>query len=55
MPSIKTAIVSNSPWGSSANAWRHELMRHGLLERVDAAVFCGDVGWRKPNPAAQER
>jgi putative hydrolase of the HAD superfamily len=52
---IKTAIVSNTPWGSSANVWRNELARHGLLERVDAAVFCGDVGWRKPNPAPFQR
>ena len=52
---IKTAIVSNTPWGSSANVWRNELARHGLLERVDTAVFCGDVGWRKPNPAPFQR
>jgi len=52
---IKTAIVSNTPWGSSASVWRHELARHGLLERVDAAVFCGDVGWRKPHPAPFQR
>ena len=52
---IKTAIVSNTPWGSSATAWRDELVRHGLLQRVDASVFCGDVGWRKPNPAPFQR
>ena len=52
---IKTAIVSNTPWGSPASAWRNELARHGLLERVDASVFCGDVGWRKPNPAPFRR
>lgn len=52
---IKTAIVSNSPWGSSASAWRNELARHGLLERVDVSVFCGDVGWRKPNSAPFQR
>ena len=52
---IKTAIVSNTPWGSSASMWRNELARHGLLERVDASVFCGDVGWRKPNPAPFQR
>ena len=52
---IKTAIVSNTPWGSSASAWRNELARHGLLERVDASVFCGDVGWRKPHPAPFQR
>jgi putative hydrolase of the HAD superfamily len=44
----KTAIVSNTPWGSPAGPWRRELARHGLLELVDAAVFCVDVGWRKP-------
>ena len=52
---IKTAIVSNTPWGSPPSAWRNELARHGLLERVDASVFCGDVGWRKPNPAPFRR
>jgi len=52
---IKTAIVSNTPWGSSASVWRNELARHRLLERVDASVFCGDVGWRKPNPASFRR
>ena len=52
---IKTAIVSNTPWGSPASAWRSELARHGLLERVDAVVFCVDVGWRKPHRAPFER
>jgi len=52
---IKVGIVSNSPWGSSATLWRQELSRHGLLESVDAVVFCGDVGWRKPNPAPFNR
>jgi FMN phosphatase YigB (HAD superfamily) len=41
---IKTAIVSNTPWGSPADAWRAELTRHGLLDKVDAAVYCMDVG-----------
>jgi putative hydrolase of the HAD superfamily len=45
---IKTAIVSNAPWGSPASLWHGELDRLGLSELVDAAVFCGDVGWRKP-------
>jgi putative hydrolase of the HAD superfamily len=48
---IKTAIVSNTPWGSPADAWRGELKRHGLLEAVDAVVFCVDIGWRKPHRA----
>ena len=52
---IKTAIVSNTPWGSPASAWRTELARHGLLERVDAVVFCVDVGWRKPHRAPFDR
>ena len=44
----KTAIVSNSPWGSPATLWREEIERLGLRSQVDADVFCGDVGWRKP-------
>ena len=52
---IKTAIVSNTPWGSPADAWRAELTRHGLLDKVDAAVFCMDVGWRKPHRAPFDR
>lgn len=47
---VKTAIISNTPWGSPAHIWRRELDRHDLSELVDAAVFCGDVGWRKPDP-----
>jgi HAD superfamily hydrolase (TIGR01509 family) len=52
---VKTAIVSNTPWGSPADLWRDELARHGLLQRVDAAVFCMDVGWRKPHRAPFDR
>jgi len=52
---IKTAIVSNTPWGSPAGAWRAELTRHGLLDKVDASVFCMDVGWRKPHRAPFDR
>jgi len=52
---IKTAIVSNTPWGSPASAWRAELSRHGLLDKVDATVFCMDVGWRKPHRAPFDR
>jgi HAD superfamily hydrolase (TIGR01509 family) len=47
---IRTAVVSNTPWGSSGRAWRSELARHGLLTALDAVVFCTDVGWRKPHP-----
>ena len=52
---IKTAIVSNTPWGSPADAWREELRRHRLLDKVDATVFCMDVGRRKPHRAPFER
>jgi putative hydrolase of the HAD superfamily len=45
---LRTAIVSNMPWGSPAGPWRNELSRLGLMERTDLAVFCRDVGWRKP-------
>ncbi len=51
----KTAILSNAPWGSPADSWRRELQRHGLLQRCDAAIFCVDVGWRKPHPAPFRR
>ncbi|MES2604469.1 MAG: HAD family hydrolase [Pseudomonadota bacterium] len=47
---FKTAIVSNSPWGSSPALWRAELHRLGLLQLVDKVILCGDVGWRKPAP-----
>jgi len=53
--SIRTAIVSNTPWGSPAEPWRRELARHGLLERCDAVVFCVEVGWRKPHKAPFHR
>lgn len=49
---LRTAIVSNTPWGSSAELWLEELARHALLDRIDAVTFCVDVGWRKPHPAA---
>ena len=52
---VKTAIVSNAPWGSSGRAWRTELARHELFAVVDAVVFCRDVGWRKPHPSPFRR
>jgi putative hydrolase of the HAD superfamily len=52
---VKTAIVSNAPWGSSGRAWRTELARHELLAAVDTVVFCRDVGWRKPHPSPFRR
>ena len=45
---VRTAIVSNTPWGSPAVLWREELARLGLADAVDVTVFCGDCGWRKP-------
>jgi putative hydrolase of the HAD superfamily len=45
---FKLAVVSNATWGSPASLWREELKRLGLDQMVDVAVFCRDVGWRKP-------
>ncbi|MGD2174809.1 MAG: HAD family hydrolase [Candidatus Brocadiaceae bacterium] len=47
---LRTAIVSNTPWGSPGGLWREELERLGLDQRVEAAFFCTDAGWRKPAP-----
>lgn len=47
---VRTAIVSNAPWGSPPELWRRELARLKLSDAVDAVVLCGDVGWRKPAP-----
>jgi putative hydrolase of the HAD superfamily len=52
---LKLGILSNSPWGSPAHLWREELHRQGLADTVDAAVFCCDVGYRKPAPHGFER
>lgn len=41
-------ILSNSPWGAPAALWQEELARHGLGELCDRAIFCTQVGWRKP-------
>lgn len=46
----KTAIVSNTPWGSPPALWRGEFDRLGLTRLVDDIVLCGDIGWRKPSP-----
>lgn len=46
----KTAIVSNTPWGSPPALWRREFQRLGLPPLVDDIVLCGDIGWRKPAP-----
>jgi len=45
---FKTAIVSNTTWGSPANLWREHMESLGLTLYLNATVFCRDVGWRKP-------
>ena len=45
---FKTAIVSNTTWGSPAVLWREEIERFSLSKYADVVVFCTDVGWRKP-------
>ena len=45
---FKTALVSNTTWGSPAYLWREEIKRLGLNQYLDTTVFCRDVGWRKP-------
>lgn len=52
---LRLGIVSNTAWGSDSPPWRAELVRHGLSDRVDAAVFCADVGFRKPHAAPFRR
>lgn len=47
---VKLGILSNTPWGTPGSLWREELARHGLVDAVDAVVFCTDVGFRKPAP-----
>jgi putative hydrolase of the HAD superfamily len=44
----RTAIVSNTSWGSPAYLWREELNRLGLSTYMNTVVFCRDAGWRKP-------
>lgn len=45
---LRSAIVSNTTWGSPALLWREEIERHGLSEYMEPSIFCRDVGWRKP-------
>lgn len=46
----RIGIVSNLPWGVPSELWQCEIERHGLAERIDFAIFCADVGYRKPAP-----
>lgn len=46
---IRIAVLSNTPWGTSAAFWRSEIQRHGLVDLArDVVVLCRDTGWRKP-------
>jgi HAD superfamily hydrolase (TIGR01549 family) len=50
---LKLAIVSNAldpPW-----LLHRDIEQDGIAERVDAAVFSSEIGWRKPHPAIFER
>ncbi len=47
---LKTALLSNSPWGSPPVVWHEEMARLGLAGKLDLMVFCGEVGRRKPAP-----
>ncbi len=51
---LKLGVLSNSPWGSPPGLWRRELHRLRLTPLLDAAVFCGEVGYRKPHRAPFE-
>ena len=44
----RIGILSNCPWGAPSEPWVEELRRHGLSTRCEVAIFCSDVGWRKP-------
>jgi putative hydrolase of the HAD superfamily len=50
---LKVALVSNAidpPW-----LLHRDLRLLGVRERLDAAVFSSEIGWRKPHPAIFER
>lgn len=47
---MKAIIVSNTTWGSPALLWREVLERMGMADHIVGAVFCRDIGWRKPHP-----
>jgi len=45
---FRLGICSNAPYRPAS--MREQLAHVGLLPLVDAAVFSGEVGWRKPSP-----
>jgi putative hydrolase of the HAD superfamily len=46
---LKTAILTNNPWGMPARTWKELMMRYSFASAVDKIVCCRDVGWRKPS------
>jgi putative hydrolase of the HAD superfamily len=46
---FRTAIVSNTSWGSPAVSWRSEIKRLGLDSYMDFVLLDRDIGWRKPS------
>lgn len=49
---FRVGVVSNTPWGTTARQWRGELDNYEFFRNhCVTAVFCGDVGFRKPHPA----
>jgi HAD superfamily hydrolase (TIGR01662 family) len=52
---LKTAILSNTPWGTDPTRWRTEVKRYkSVSQSCDVIMFCGDHGYRKPSPLAFE-
>ena len=45
----RIGIVSNSPWGCPASLLHDELRRLGLTGLYEVAIFCVEIGWRKPS------
>jgi putative hydrolase of the HAD superfamily len=46
---FRTAIVSNTSWGSPSVLWRNEIKRLGLDLYMDSVLLDRDIGWRKPS------
>ena len=50
---LKTGLVSNAL--DPPGLLHRDLAEMGVAQRLDAAVFSSEVGWRKPHPAIFER